>query len=168
MSGAANNKNSLEILDEKIELLRSTAISMKQSGKMDETIIEGLLHDVVRHLYDVYVDENAYVYVPYVSNMPGVLSDEDSVGYVAFTVSENKLPPLHDLQLEEYRKEKFSDVVDYVYKNIEHLWLCLNPGTYYVFDIYDWNLEYIMARKNGAERFPLREEDGTIYGYLTW
>ncbi len=159
----------LSILNEKIELLRETAIAMKESGTGSPEELEPFMYDVIRYLYDVYMDDNAYVYVPYMGNMPLIMNEgEDGLGVVVFTLPEEQLPELEHPELEEYKKESFRDKVDFVLADLEHFCLEINPGTFYAFEVYDWNLEYIIARKNGAESFPLKDEDGNIYDVFKW
>ena len=163
-----SNKNvTLGILNEKIGALRAAAKALVDVGDRDPDKIEGLYYDVFKYLYDVYMDDTAYIYVPYLGRMPKMMIDEESgPGFLVFTLPKEQLPELE--YPEVYKKELFREIADLVYSHIEHFWICLNPETYYTFTVGDVNLEYIMARKNGAESFPLMGEDDSIYGYLKW
>ena len=143
------------------------AEDMTDSGNKDMDKFKSKVLDVIRCLYDVYADDEAYVYVPYMGRMPQWVSGKDGFGIPVYTVPEIELPE-NPGNLVRYKKELFRDKADFVYNNLDRFWLYLNPDTRFRFEVYDWNLEYIMARKDGATSYTLTNDDGDIDGYLTW
>lgn len=159
--------DTLTILNKKIADMYQTGRSADKNNEDDLSRFRDKVLDVIKYLYDVYMDDDAYIYAPYLGSMPQWIN-EDGFGIPVYTIPENEIPRDPSDDLTRYKRELFRDKVDYVYAGIEHFWLCINPGTDYSFDVYDWNLEYIMARKNGATSFPLTNDEGDIDGYLTW
>ena len=157
---------SLDILNKNITDMYECGWDMTDNNNYDKDLFGSKVLDVVRSLYDVYMDDEAYIYSPYFGYMPVWITDE-GFGIQVYTIPESRLPKESGSPI-KYKKELFRDKVDFVYSNLDKFWLCLNPDTVYRFDVYDWNLEYIMARKDGATSFPLLNDDGDIDGYLTW
>lgn len=145
---ASDANITLGILNEKIGSLWAAAKAQLAAGDRDTDKIEPLFDDVVRYLYDVYMDDTAYVCVPYFRRMREMLMDKNRPAFIVYTLPEEWLPETDYPEM--YKKELFRDIVDLVNKNSERFRLFLNPGTDYAFEVADENLAYIMARKSGS------------------
>jgi len=162
---------SLETLNSCIKDHRQTAIDLKDKD-MDESkkmeLIGDKLLKATLPLYDAYIDENAFVYVPYMFHYEELLTEEEGLTKIVYTINEDELPKLEHPDMETYKKVLFKNIVDFVYAGMETWNLTLNLGTFYCFELYDWQINYIMARKNGETEYVIKDEDGNVDKVVKW